>query len=497
MQAVGPGTTELVAAIATKWDMTVKTNRFRAASLALAVGLTLPLVATADAPDLIDTLLEKGILTQEEADTLRQPSRPAAPAVQRSGMKYEPTEPVKDDEPAVAVRRFTVDSADGQHRFRVRGRVQFDAERGSFDDDIAFVARQSHEPPAYGSVIRRARLGVLGYMYTNWEWQMEVDFRDEEVGFANAYVAYLMPTGRLAVGHFKEPYSMESNTSSRRITFMERAASVDALRPDREMGIMYETLRPNWFGAIGLFGGQGVSIDRTVEEGYALSGRLSVAPWADGGNFLHFGGSASHRQNAFNKETDAWVPVRLRTREGARAIDLRLVGRDDIEAVEDFNRFGLEAAWGIGSFSLQAEYNRVDLNLDETAKLIAHGTDANPSNSLTLDGFYVQASHFLTGEHRNYRPSSGDFGRVTPQRNFDPANGTWGAFEVAARYSTIDSEEHSRVGRGQKMDHYTLGLNWYMNPDLIVKLNLMQFDAERDGTDTTGRVIAARLQYEF
>ena len=113
------------------------------------------------------------------------------------------------------------------------------------------------------------------------------------------------------------------------------------------------------------------------------------------------------------------------------------------------------------------------------------------------DGYYVQASHFLTGEHRNYRPSSGDYGRVTPERNFDPSNGTWGAFEIAARYSSMDSLEHSRLGRGQKMDHYTLGLNWYANPDVIVKLNLIQFEAERDDVESTGRVIAARFQYEF
>ena len=479
---------------------TVKSIRLRPAIVALAMGLALPLAATADSttqPDLIDTLLEKGILTQQEADTLRQSTPRTAQNEQTSGFKYEPTEPVLDDEPSIAVRRFTVDSADGQHRFRIRGRVQFDAARGSFDDNIAFVARQSHEPPAYGTAIRRARLGVLGYMYSDWEWQMEVDFRDEEVRFANAYLAYLMPKSRLAFGHFKEPYSIESNTSSRRITFMERAAPVDALRPDRQLGIMYSTLRPDWYGAVGLFGGEGIAINREVEEGYAFSGRLTKALWADAGNFLHIGASASHRQNAVNKASNQWQDLRLRTREGARAIDLRLIGRDDLVGVDNFNRYVLEAAWGIGAFSLQAEYSRIDLELDQDAVQQQLGSNATDQRSLTQDGFYVQASYFLTGEHRNYRPATGNYGRITPQRNFDPANGSWGAFEVAARYATIDASEHTRPDRGQKMDHYTLGLNWYPNPDVKAMLNLMQFDAERDGTDTTGRVIAARLQFEF
>ncbi len=465
--------------------------------MALIAGASVPMIASAETSDLIDTLLDKNILTQAEADALRQGGQTDRSQGQSSDIKYEPTEPVQDDNPTISVRRFTVDSEDGQHRFRIRGRVQLDGSHGSFDDDIAFVARQNFEPPTYGTIIRRARIGALGYMYENFEWQVEIDYRDEEVRFANAYVAYLMPKGRLAVGHFKEPFSMESSTSSRRLTFMERAAPIDALRPSREIGIMYETLRPDWYGALGVFGGQGTARDRSVEEGYALSGRLSAAPINSGTHYLHLGGSASYRQNAFDKDNDAWVPLRLRTREGSRAIDLRLVGRDDLEGVEEFTRLGLEFAYGNGPFSVQAEYTQVDIELDEVAKLIALGNNATPSNALTQDGFYVQTSFFLTGEHRNYRPTSGDFGRVTPSKNLDPANGSWGAFEVAARYATVDSGEHTRIGRGQSMDHVTLGLNWYMNPDVIFKLNVMQFDAERDSVDTTGRVISARLQFEF
>ncbi|MFN3712373.1 MAG: OprO/OprP family phosphate-selective porin [Alcanivoracaceae bacterium] len=445
---------------------------------------------------LIDALLQKGVLTQEEADQLKESARRTASRA-TDGVQYEPFEPITDDEALIKVRRFTVDSPDGQHRFRIRGRFQFDSENASVDSEMKDVLRQNYDPPGYGTIVRRARLGVLGYMYENWEWQMELDFSDEEVGFANAYLAYVTDHGRLAMGHFKEPYSMESNTSSRRITFMERAAPVDAQRPDRELGVMYETIKPDWFGAIGMFGGQGLSINREVEEGYAFAGRLSKAFWNTGREFFHVGGSYSYRQNAFNRAADQWVPVRLRTREGARAVDMRLIGRDDIEGVESFNRMGLEAAIGAGSFSLQGEYLRTDLKLDEDAKLIAHGIQANPDNKLMLDGHYIQATYFLTGEQRNYRASSGDFGRVRPNANFSPANNSWGAFELGLRYAVQDSSEHSQLGRGQELEHYTLGLNWYPNPDVIIKLNYMQFTGKRDVFEADGRAIAARVQYEF
>ena len=41
----------------------------------------------------------------------------------------------------------------------------------------------------------------------------------------------------------------------------------------------------------------------------------------------------------------------------------------------------------------------------------------------------------LTGEARKYNTANGAFDGITPRVNFDPASGTWGAFELVARYS--------------------------------------------------------------
>jgi len=478
------------------------TSKLRLAGLGLCAALatTGTVLAESETDRLLEVLIRKGVLTQQEAAEIQaevaRPEPEARPEVADVVPGYDPTAPLRDDDVRVQVRRFGVETEDGEHRFRIRGRFQFDTARADFGDGIPDVARQGAEFPEYGAILRRLRLGALGTMYTNWEWQLEADYAENEIDLANAYIAYLMPTGRIAIGHFKEPFGMEYATSSRYITFLERSAASDAYKVNREPGIMYETLRPNWYGAFGVFGG-GIDFNRDVEEGWAWSGRLTAAPWLEGNNFIHVGGGINQRRNAFDKSTDSWSPVRLRTREGTRVIDARLIGRDDLEGVRKFTRHNLEFAAGYGPWSMQAEYIWVDIDLDREALDIALGGNATTSNSLTQDGWYVQTTYFLTGESRNYRAFSGDFARVSPFQNFSLSDGTWGAFEAALRYSVADSLEHTRPDRGQKLTHWTAGLNWYLNPDTIFKFNLIYLEGERDVFKDDGWVYAARFQYEF
>jgi phosphate-selective porin OprO/OprP len=477
-----------------------RTLRLTVAALLGSMALQGPAIAATETERLLDILIAKGILTREEAASIRaEASEPAPSALDtpvRKDVQYDPVEPFRDNEPAIRVRRLAIDSADGADRFSLRGRFQFDVERQDFGSDIENVARQGNPFPKYGTRFRRLRLGALGVMHNDWEWQLEVDFADNEIDLANAYIAYLMPHGRLAFGHFKEPFGMEYATSSRRITFMERSAASDAYKVNREPGIMYETIKPNWYGAFGVFGG-GAVFNRDVEEGWSVSGRLTAAPYLDGTNYVHVGAAINQRRNAVNKATNLYEPVRLRTREGARAIDARLIGRDDLEGVEKFTRYGLELAAGAGPWAMQAEYIQVDIDLDRAALLRALGANATDADSLTQKGWYVQGSYFLTGEHSNYRAFSGDFGRVNPNQNFSLRDGTWGAWEMALRYSMADSLEATRPGRGQKLDHWTAGLNWYLNAETIFKFNVMYLEGERDIFKDDGWVYGARFQYEF
>jgi phosphate-selective porin OprO and OprP len=147
---------------------------------------------------------------------------------------------------------------------------------------------------------------------------------------------------------------------------------------------------------------------------------------------------------------------------------------------------------------LQGEYIRQDLRRDRDAE----GFSDPDTTRMTHDGYYVQASYFLTGETRNYRAFSGDFGATRILRPLSA--GGRGAWELLARYATADSYEHHNPDDRQSLDHYTLGLNWYPEQDIVLKLNAMYVNAERGEDLVNGGpkkwdswVYAVRFQFEF
>jgi phosphate-selective porin OprO and OprP len=345
-------------------------------------------------------------------------------------------------------------------------------------------------------IFRRIRLGALGLMREKFEWQLELDFAENAVEIDNTYMGYLMDHGAIfKLGLFKEPFTLEYDTSSRYITFIERSAAVDAYKVSKEPGMMYQTLKPNYHVSVGVFG-SGVEFERNVEEGYSFAGRGTFAPYLQGTDFIHLGAAINYRKNSKNVAEDYYEPLRLRTREGMRVIDARLVGRDDLQGVSDFTRYGLEFAAGKGSWWVQSEYIRVDLDLDPTR--VAPGETFNiDATSITQDGWYFYTGYYLTGESKPYRAFGGDFASLRPNANFNPSKGTWGAFELAFGYSVADSLEHTRVGRGQKQDRYVLGLNWFLTPEAMFKFNVIYLEGERDVFEGDGWVYGARAQYFF
>jgi phosphate-selective porin OprO/OprP len=93
----------------------------------------------------------------------------------------------------------------------------------------------------------------------------------------------------------------------------------------------------------------------------------------------------------------------------------------------------------------------------------------------TFTGGYVEGSWILTGEQRKYSPPAGTYLRPVPEHPFLPFDGSCcGAFELAARYSTVDLNDNflprpppgsNSVGGGQQTV-YAVGFNWYPNANM-------------------------------
>ena len=128
------------------------------------------------------------------------------------------------------------------------------------------------------------------------------------------------------------------------------------------------------------------------------------------------------------------------------------------------NRLGLEAAYVHGPFCLQGEY-------------IGTAVDATGEPDRGFSGYYAYASYFLTGEHRPYSQKNGIFCRVKPNVNF--GKGGIGAWEMGVRFSHLDLDDGAITGGD--LDDITLGLNWYLNPNVRTMLNYIRADLDTVG----------------
>jgi phosphate-selective porin OprO/OprP len=109
-------------------------------------------------------------------------------------------------------------------------------------------------------------------------------------------------------------------------------------------------------------------------------------------------------------------------------------------------------------------------------------------SDLDFSGWYASAGVFLTGETRDYSNSRGVIGGPRHIKH------RWGALEAAVRYGTLDLEDQDVTGG--KEDNLALALNWYVNDNVRLMLNYINFDASptSTGVDEDGDIIAVRLQ---
>ena len=352
-----------------------------------------------------------------------------------------------------------LDSADKAFRLRIGGRIQADwaAIAASNGLDSALEAGGQEPIEGFGTEFRRVRISFQGDIYRDLFFKAQFDFAPAfEAGGAvepkDVYVGYHTGTalGDVILGQHYVPFSLETQTGSNYITFMERSIGIDAMAPSRRMGASFfngEGERLTW--QVGVFSTSEGEPDYDNEDNWFAAGRLTWLPWLedDGGRLAHVGASYA-RQFVSGDNV-----IRYRARPEAHLAPSRLVDTGDLDA-DGSDLAGLEAALVLGPLSFQAEYvgNRVHRS--------------GGADDLFLQGYYAFVSWFATGEHRVYK--RGVFSRVSPDRNFGRDGGP-GAWELAARWSALDL--NSEDVRGGRLQDVTAGVNWYLNPNMRVMLN--------------------------
>ncbi len=364
------------------------------------------------------------------------------------------------------------DTADKNIRLKLGGRIMIDT--AFYDDDDFQAAGVPASNTEDGFEFRRLRLYNAGLLYDHVEYKLQLDFagatgdgsgdgvdwKDVYIGLTNLDDCFGCLFPNIRVGHQFARVGLESHTSSKYITFMERSAAVNAFTPARKTGIaLWDTFLGDRLGYnASFFSPTSNSVGNgDWDDGYGISGRLWWVPWYECDcecKRLQIGVSYMSNDDLKGKRFRARPPTHMTS---------RFVDTGTISDVQSFTLLAADVAFVYGPFSLQGEYYTVDVDSVSTG---------NP----TFTGWYGYASWFLTGECRAFKHG-------TPTRTKPCCNllsndcSCWGAFELAARYESLDLQDAGIDGG--EMTALTVGVNWYMNPNTRVMLNY--FSAEVNG----------------
>jgi phosphate-selective porin OprO/OprP len=392
----------------------------------------------------------------------------------------------------------------------VGGLIQYDM--AAFGGKNAATLLNLPGPPGSGSdpfvdgvAARRLRLQASGDMWYNTDYKLEVDFATTtRPTFKDVYftIKELPWVQNIRIGHFKEPFGLEQQTSDRHITFMERSMCDDGfIVPSRNVGAMLfgqsENERTTF--AIGaflnqngienppLFGYNGIpgaaltagtpplaNGATTLDDQPQAAGtmRATWTPWFDeatagemnGSRGLwHIGGAYSYRSDmGYRTAAGTVIGTNYQVRPEAYLAPV-ILNTSSLRAISN-QLAGFETVLVYGSFSAQAE-------------VFGNYIQQPGDTQVTFTGMYGYFSYFLTGENRNYNRKTACFDRVRPFTNFfrvrtcdgDVASG-WGAWEVGYRVTYVDmldglpnATTATTVGLGRATDQ-TIGVNWYLNP---------------------------------
>jgi phosphate-selective porin OprO and OprP len=403
-------------------------------------------VAMADAMfDLVETLVEEGIITEEKGLALLK-SRANDERVAEKKAKSNPTL-------EVGKKGLVVKNPDGDFSIKFGGRMHADYTNHSGESELP-----TNNRPINGTQIRRGRIALSGTVYNDYDYMIEPDFANDNVSIKDLFLVYhgfnFDTPLELTLGHQKHAMSMEIQESSNDIMFTERSFVSALTVPffDRAIGINAKAFGPNWNVQSGFYGdSMGSSADSTDNnEGRGFGIRGTWAPIMEEGKLLHLGANYGYRKTSDSGRANSSAPrFRYRT---TNMSDLEIVDAT-LNDMEDVQTGLLELSAMYGPLSFQSEFAKSDVSRDSNA-------------DVDFTAWYAQVGYTLTGESRTYKGSDGEFKRLSPKKEFSLKKGTWGAWEVAARYDEIDLEDG--IVAGGEAKRVSLSLNWYLNDDVRI-----------------------------
>jgi phosphate-selective porin OprO and OprP len=315
---------------------------------------------------------------------------------------------------------------------------------------------ENKNPLSNGTIMRKVTFAMKTILWKNWQAEVDVDYGEAVLDLRDAFLAYNVPNQNLSlkIGNFKEPFGLDELISSRLLTFMERSSVSNAIALGRRLGFSANYFQDYGQVTVGVFGHEvGTRIDKgTADEGYSTNVRLTLAPINEHGKNLHIGGAFSYK----TPDAATGAPLNsaeIKSRTETYVFDPKLLHTGTIADINYYNRFSAELMGVWGPFYLQSEYLG-------TKVIRWYGKP-----TITLGGAYALLSCMVTGETREYFVDEGESGPIESPKH------SWGALEVAARYSMCNLNDAPAGINGGKSNILTLGVNYYPAQTIKFMLN--------------------------
>jgi phosphate-selective porin OprO/OprP len=444
-------------------------KRVAVAVAAVCATLAVPAYATDDVKNVLDLMLKKGVISQQDYDQFMKDNADAAENKQFKEQRLDKDVGkanayiLKNAEAGQVMKNgLGIQSVDGANTLQLTGRVHWDARQyaqGPYQDRME---------------VRRARFGIRGQIAKDFKYEIVGDFgasasttSGTDTGMSNTFtgtdVAYVDYAGikdvSVRIGRFKMPFSLEQLTSSNNIDTIERSlmGQVEGeIVPAKETGAMV-------FGSpmsgvtYALAASRGRDKNNAVTSTNDYIGRFT----ANMGQLAGRTDIVAHLGLGYSMGEAASGTTIVSGRTEAREESAFMTG-SALTSIATRTRSGQEFAVAYDAFKLQGELFSV--TYDETAGSLRQ-----------IKGNYVQAVWNITGEPHNYSNTAGTFGGIKVKTPFTMNGGT-GAWQLVIRHSDLDGSR-ANVTSSSKTDGakaWTYGINWVMNENARVMLNYVR-----------------------
>ncbi|MEE1099845.1 MAG: porin [Alistipes sp.] len=367
-----------------------------------------------------------------------------------------------------------------------------------------------------GMSLRRTRFAVKAQLGKNWYGEIDTDWTSGTPELKDAIIAFTGLKGfEFKVGNFKENFSIQRNTTSRYLVFMERPM-VTSLAPSRHLGLNIRYASKFFWASAGVFGPelkdsealgfmQDYNKDFGMNEGLSYTGKVVFRPINKQDASLHIGAAFSYRNpktTGFKfKDFEEYIdeeenPEIAAAIENGDFAELDVVGTSmDARNSTDINRkkyvnsgdlvgVDYETAWTVelaGHYKglrYEAAYIARTAHMNEAVNAVVYGDEG--FKRFTGDGWYVQASYMLFGGTQAYDSNGAKYTRTTSGRS-------WGDLELAARYQSMDLNDAVFDAEGKflsgitggKANMFELGLNYYPIKNIKITLNWSLIDQDK------------------